>query len=54
MGPCEGMNLSRFRLPIAFACGAAHGGYSGYFIDPEGFRWEVAFNPHPIGDVTFP
>jgi catechol 2,3-dioxygenase-like lactoylglutathione lyase family enzyme len=30
------------------------GGYSGYFVDPEGFRWEVAFNPHPIGNVTFP
>lgn len=27
---------------------AAHqswGGYSGYFADPDGFRWEVAFNP---------
>lgn len=21
------------------------GGYSGYFADPEGFLWEVAFNP---------
>lgn len=30
------------------------GGYSGYFVDPDGFRWEVAFNPHPIGDVTLP
>lgn len=30
------------------------GGYSGYFVDPDGFRWEVAFNPHPIGGVTFP
>lgn len=30
------------------------GGYSGYFTDPEGFRWEVAFNPIPIGGVTFP
>ena len=30
------------------------GGYSGYFTDPEGFRWEVAFNPHPIGGVTLP
>jgi catechol 2,3-dioxygenase-like lactoylglutathione lyase family enzyme len=25
------------------------GGYSGYFTDPDGFRWEVAFNPGPIG-----
>src|ERR1041384_296985 len=32
----------------------AWGGYSGYFLDPDGFRWEVAFNPHPIGDVTVP
>ncbi len=22
------------------------GGYSGYFADPDGFFWEVAFNPH--------
>jgi catechol 2,3-dioxygenase-like lactoylglutathione lyase family enzyme len=21
------------------------GGYSGYFADPDGFRWEIAFNP---------
>jgi len=25
------------------------GGYSGYFADPDGFRWEVAYNPQPIG-----
>ena len=30
------------------------GGYSGSFADPDGFRWEVAFNPHPIGDLTLP
>lgn len=30
------------------------GGYSGYFTDPDGFCWEVAFNPHPIGGVTLP
>jgi len=30
------------------------GGYTGYFVDPEGFRWEVAFNPHPIGGVRIP
>ena len=22
------------------------GGYSGYFADPEGFLWEVAYNPY--------
>jgi len=30
------------------------GGYSGYFVDPDGFHWEVAFNPHPIGDLRLP
>ncbi len=32
------------------------GGYSGYFADPDGFRWEVAFNPtwavDDAGNVT--
>ena len=22
------------------------GGYSGYFSDPEGYLWEIAWNPH--------
>ena len=22
------------------------GGYSGYFADPDGVLWEVAWNPH--------
>ncbi|RAN79703.1 glyoxalase [Bacillus sp. SRB_336] len=34
----------------------AWGGYSGYFADPDGFRWEVAFNPtwavDDAGNVT--
>jgi len=30
------------------------GGYSGYFTDPDGFRWEVAHNPFPIGGMTLP
>jgi catechol 2,3-dioxygenase-like lactoylglutathione lyase family enzyme len=25
---------------------AAWGGYSGYFKDPDGYLWEIAFNPH--------
>ncbi|HEU4610781.1 MAG TPA: VOC family protein [Kofleriaceae bacterium] len=49
-------------LEIARAAGATvydaeqrdWGGYSGYFTDPDGFRWEVAFNPHPIGDMKVP
>ena len=30
------------------------GGYSGYFTDPGGFRWEVAVNPGPIGQEVLP
>ena len=30
------------------------GGYSGYFADPDGFRWEVAFNPGPVGRLVLP
>ncbi|AKU18984.1 VOC family protein [Luteipulveratus mongoliensis] len=26
------------------------GGYTGYFVDPDGFRWEIAHNPSPLGD----
>ena len=22
------------------------GGYAGYFVDPDGFLWELAWNPH--------
>ena len=25
---------------------ASWGGYSGYFADPDGFAWEVAWNPY--------
>ena len=25
---------------------ATWGGYSGYFADPDGFAWEVAWNPN--------
>jgi len=27
----------------------AWGGYTGYVADPEGYRWEIAWNPGPIG-----
>jgi len=30
------------------------GGYSGYFCDPDGFRWEIAMNPGPTGDFVLP
>lgn len=50
-------------LATAEAAGAADvrtavqrdwGGYSGYFSDPAGFRWEVAYNPGPIGQEVLP
>lgn len=30
------------------------GGYTGYFADPDGFRWEIAVNPGPIGELVLP
>jgi len=30
------------------------GGYTGYFADPDGFRWEIAWNPGPIGQLVLP
>jgi catechol 2,3-dioxygenase-like lactoylglutathione lyase family enzyme len=30
------------------------GGYSGYFADPDGFRWEIACNPQEIGLSVLP
>ncbi len=30
------------------------GGYTGYFADPDGFRWEIATNPGPIGQIVLP
>ncbi len=32
----------------------AWGGYSGYFGDPDGYRWEIAFNPQDIGQAVIP
>jgi catechol 2,3-dioxygenase-like lactoylglutathione lyase family enzyme len=30
------------------------GGYTGYFADPDGFRWEIAVNPGEIGEMVLP
>jgi uncharacterized protein len=30
------------------------GGYTGYFADPDGFRWEIAMNPGPTGAIVLP
>lgn len=34
---------------VADAVEREWGGYTGYFADPDGFRWEIAWNPGPIG-----
>jgi catechol 2,3-dioxygenase-like lactoylglutathione lyase family enzyme len=28
------------------------GGYSGYVTDPDGFAWEIAYNPAPLGEAV--
>lgn len=30
------------------------GGYTGYFADPDGVRWEIAYNPDPVGLSLLP
>lgn len=30
------------------------GGYTGYFGDPDGYRWEIAWNPGEIGQSVLP
>ena len=30
------------------------GGYTGYFADVDNVRWEIAFNPDPIGQLVLP
>ena len=49
-------------LALATAAGATvtgpvereWGGFTGYFADPDGFWWEVAWNPGPIGVRVVP
>jgi catechol 2,3-dioxygenase-like lactoylglutathione lyase family enzyme len=33
-------------LIVKYGQRADWGGYTGYFSDPDGFLWEVAWNPH--------
>lgn len=40
--------------PVQAATEREWGGYTGYFGDPDGFRWEIAFNPGPIGQEVLP
>lgn len=50
-------------LEVARVAGATHvsaaqdrdwGGRTGYFADPDGFRWEVAWNPGSVGRLVLP
>ena len=40
--------------PVEAARPRDWGGYSGYFADPDGYRWEIAVNPGPIGQTLLP
>ena len=40
--------------PVEPAQRRAWGGYSGYFADPDGYRWEIATNPGPTGEIVLP
>lgn len=42
---------------VKTACEAEWGGYSGYFADPDGHPWEVAWNPYFVierGNLKLP
>ena len=40
--------------PVSEGVEREWGGYTGYFADPDGFRWEIAWNPGPIGQEVLP
>lgn len=40
--------------PVAEAVEREWGGYTGYFGDPDGYRWEIAYNPGPVGQLVLP
>nr|WP_007514787.1 VOC family protein [Pseudofrankia sp. EUN1h] len=40
--------------PVHDAVERDWGGYTGYFADPDSYRWEVAYNPGPIGQLVLP
>ncbi len=40
--------------PVSDAQEREWGGYTGYFGDPDGYRWEIAYNPGPIGQKVLP
>lgn len=40
--------------PVSEAMDRSWGGYSGYFGDPDGYRWEIACAPGPVNDIVVP
>ena len=40
--------------PVSEPFERSWGGYSGYFADPDGYHYEIAYNPGPIGQVVLP
>ena len=40
--------------PVSEAVQRDWGGYTGYFADPDGYRWEIAVNPGPVGELVLP
>jgi catechol 2,3-dioxygenase-like lactoylglutathione lyase family enzyme len=40
--------------PVSDPVERAWGGFTGYFGDPDGYRWEVAWNPGSIGQAVLP
>lgn len=40
--------------PVSAAVERSWGGYSGYFEDPDGYRWEIAWAPGPINQIVVP
>ncbi|WP_150460917.1 VOC family protein [Nesterenkonia ebinurensis] len=40
--------------PVSPAMKRSWGGYSGYFGDPDGYRWEIACAPGQVNDIVVP
>ncbi len=40
--------------PVSDGQERAWGGCTGYFGDPDGHRWEIAYHPGPIGERVLP
>jgi len=39
---------------VSVAAEREWGGYTGYFSDPDGVRWEIAWNPGEMGRLVLP